>query len=270
MAAAVREAPRRRQLSLITAHPDLAGKAARAGTLTSDSSAEQASAGLDRLSEAGIRALSSPQRCLPHEVRHAVHHLRATARQGFDPAAVRAPARATIPRPRSKTALARCSASQRFASTSTSRPPTGSRCTAASPPMCSTPTPAVPPPGVAVELLELSEDDDPRLIARAVTNHDGRTDAAADRTGSRCRSAATSCAFASATTLRALGTPLADPPFLGHGAGAICRRRAGGPLPRPAAGHALELHHLSRKLTVRQACRGNRQSAAKCLVLRQA
>jgi 2-oxo-4-hydroxy-4-carboxy-5-ureidoimidazoline decarboxylase len=51
MAAAVREAPPARQMSLIDGHPDLAGKAARAGTLTSDSKAEQASAGLDRLSE---------------------------------------------------------------------------------------------------------------------------------------------------------------------------------------------------------------------------
>lgn len=39
------------QLELIRAHPDLAGKAAIAGTLTSASSAEQAGAGLDRLSE---------------------------------------------------------------------------------------------------------------------------------------------------------------------------------------------------------------------------
>src|SRR5215470_5172293 len=38
--------------ALIKGHPDLAGKAARAGTLTADSKAEQASAGLDRLSEA--------------------------------------------------------------------------------------------------------------------------------------------------------------------------------------------------------------------------
>lgn len=38
------------RLDLIRAHPDLAGKAALAGELTSESSAEQASAGLDRLS----------------------------------------------------------------------------------------------------------------------------------------------------------------------------------------------------------------------------
>lgn len=40
------------QLELIRAHPDLAGKAAIAGELTAASSAEQAGAGLDRLSEA--------------------------------------------------------------------------------------------------------------------------------------------------------------------------------------------------------------------------
>jgi urate oxidase len=38
------------QLELIRAHPDLAGKAAIAGELTSESASEQASAGLDRLS----------------------------------------------------------------------------------------------------------------------------------------------------------------------------------------------------------------------------
>src|SRR5262245_55703877 len=51
MTKAVRAAPRDQRLAFIKGHPDLAGKAARAGTMTSDSKAEQASAGLDRLSE---------------------------------------------------------------------------------------------------------------------------------------------------------------------------------------------------------------------------
>ena len=46
----VRDAPFERQLGLIRAHPDLAGKAAVAGELTPESTREQASAGLDRLS----------------------------------------------------------------------------------------------------------------------------------------------------------------------------------------------------------------------------
>lgn len=51
MSEAVRSAPAEQGLALIKGHPDLAGKAARAGTMTADSKAEQASAGLDRLSE---------------------------------------------------------------------------------------------------------------------------------------------------------------------------------------------------------------------------
>ena len=39
------------QLALIRAHPDLAGKAARAGDLTDSSTREQASVGLDRLTD---------------------------------------------------------------------------------------------------------------------------------------------------------------------------------------------------------------------------
>jgi 2-oxo-4-hydroxy-4-carboxy-5-ureidoimidazoline decarboxylase len=51
MIAAVKSASKDEQMTLLRAHPDLAGKAARAGTLTSDSTAEQASVGLDQLSE---------------------------------------------------------------------------------------------------------------------------------------------------------------------------------------------------------------------------
>lgn len=43
-------ATREEQVKLIKAHPDLAGKAAIKGELTSESTGEQASAGLDRLS----------------------------------------------------------------------------------------------------------------------------------------------------------------------------------------------------------------------------
>jgi 2-oxo-4-hydroxy-4-carboxy-5-ureidoimidazoline decarboxylase len=46
----VRRAPRERQLAFLRAHPELAGKEAQAGTMTSESGAEQSSAGLDALS----------------------------------------------------------------------------------------------------------------------------------------------------------------------------------------------------------------------------
>jgi len=47
----VRAAPRDSQLAFLRSHPDLAGKAARAGGLTDDSRREQASVGLDTLSD---------------------------------------------------------------------------------------------------------------------------------------------------------------------------------------------------------------------------
>ena len=50
MVQVVDEAGRERQLALIQAHPDLAGKAAARGELTASSTDEQASAGLDRCS----------------------------------------------------------------------------------------------------------------------------------------------------------------------------------------------------------------------------
>jgi len=56
MTTAVRGAGDARQMTLISAHPDLAGKAAREGTMTADSEHEQSSAGLDRLSEDEIAA----------------------------------------------------------------------------------------------------------------------------------------------------------------------------------------------------------------------
>lgn len=51
MIGALRAAPRERQLEFLRGHPDLAGKAARSGALTDESRREQASVGLDRLSE---------------------------------------------------------------------------------------------------------------------------------------------------------------------------------------------------------------------------
>ena len=54
MVAAVASAAPERQLALLQAHPELAGKLARAGGLTAASAGEQASLGLDRLDSAEI------------------------------------------------------------------------------------------------------------------------------------------------------------------------------------------------------------------------
>lgn len=49
MVLAVRQASAEEQIALLQAHPDLAGRAARLGAMSESSVAEQASAGLDRL-----------------------------------------------------------------------------------------------------------------------------------------------------------------------------------------------------------------------------
>lgn len=54
LAAAMRAAPRERQLALIRAHPDLAGRLAQQRKLTAESTREQASAGLHALSDAEL------------------------------------------------------------------------------------------------------------------------------------------------------------------------------------------------------------------------
>jgi 2-oxo-4-hydroxy-4-carboxy-5-ureidoimidazoline decarboxylase len=52
MVETVRRATGAERLALLNAHPDLAGRAARAGAMTASSVAEQGSAGLDRLTDA--------------------------------------------------------------------------------------------------------------------------------------------------------------------------------------------------------------------------
>jgi OHCU decarboxylase len=58
----MREAPRERQLELIRAHPELAGREAQERRLTRESSHEQASAGLDQLSADEVQALRALNR----------------------------------------------------------------------------------------------------------------------------------------------------------------------------------------------------------------
>ena len=58
MVAVVKNAPATKQLALLQAHPDLAGKEAQAGTMTASSVAEQASAGLNALLPAEMMELS--------------------------------------------------------------------------------------------------------------------------------------------------------------------------------------------------------------------
>jgi 2-oxo-4-hydroxy-4-carboxy-5-ureidoimidazoline decarboxylase len=58
MVTVVKYAPLPKQLALLQAHPDLAGKEAQAGAMTASSVSEQASAGLNALSKAEMTLMS--------------------------------------------------------------------------------------------------------------------------------------------------------------------------------------------------------------------
>ena len=65
LCATLRQASRQRQLALINAHPDLAGRLARENKLTRESTREQASAGLNALTDdelAGFQAMNADYR----------------------------------------------------------------------------------------------------------------------------------------------------------------------------------------------------------------
>ena len=59
LCATMRGATRERQLALIRAHPDLAGRLAQQKKLTAESTREQASAGLDQLTDAELAAFTA-------------------------------------------------------------------------------------------------------------------------------------------------------------------------------------------------------------------
>jgi len=175
MMAAVRAAPVDQQLALIRDHPDLAGNAARAGTMTADSKAEQASAGLDRLSDAEFarfHRLNSAYRekfGMPFII-CARRHSKDSILQQFERrlhdsmAAETETALGEIFRIVALRLDQRLQAADRLdvhGRLSTHVLDTHS---------------GRPAAGVRIELLELSADGEQRVITRATTNRDGRTD----------------------------------------------------------------------------------------------
>jgi 2-oxo-4-hydroxy-4-carboxy-5-ureidoimidazoline decarboxylase len=176
MLAAVRAASAEQQLALIKGHPDLAGKAARAGAMTADSRAEQASAGLDRLSEAefaqfhrlnnayrekfGIPFIICARRHSKDSIlkqferrlqNNMADETQTALGEIFRITALRLDQRLEAP----DRLKVHGRLSTHVLDTHSGRPAAG----------------------VMIELLELSVSGEPRVIARATSNRDGRTDA---------------------------------------------------------------------------------------------
>jgi len=175
MKAAVDRAPSELRLALIKAHPDLADKTQRAAGLTAESSAEQNSVGLDRLSDAEYVAFERVNNAyrskfgFPYIV-CVRRHTKDSILRAFER---RLPNDAKTETQNSIEEICRIAAlrvdqlvlsddrlqvhgrlSTHVLDTHSGRPAAG----------------------MAIELVELSELGGPRVVTRAITNADGRTD----------------------------------------------------------------------------------------------
>jgi 2-oxo-4-hydroxy-4-carboxy-5-ureidoimidazoline decarboxylase len=173
--AAIKRAEPEVQLALIRAHPDLANKTQRAAGLTDDSTAEQNSAGLDRLSDAEYTAFERANNAyrekfgIPYIV-CARRHTRDSILRDFE---IRQQNIAKTETRRAIEEIFRIAAlrlDQLVAADEKLRVH-GRLSTHVLDNHVGKPAPGIP-----VELVELSALGESRVIARTITNADGRTD----------------------------------------------------------------------------------------------
>jgi len=209
---AVRKAGDERQRALINGHPDLAGKAAREGKLTADSTAEQAAAGLDRPSKeetANFHRLNDAYRekfgmpfiiCVRRHGKDSI--LREFERRlQNDPTTEWEMALAEIFRITALRLDQRVAAPDRLKvhgrlSTHVLNIHSGH-----------------PAAGIAVELYEIGPGGSPRIIERAVTDADGRTERPLIA-GRPIPIATYELRFAVGDYFARQRAPVSDPPFL--------------------------------------------------------
>ncbi|MCJ2042461.1 2-oxo-4-hydroxy-4-carboxy-5-ureidoimidazoline decarboxylase [Methylobacterium sp. J-059] len=212
MRAAVETAPDTARLALLAGHPELAGRAARDGAIAPDSIAEQAAAGLDRMSDAEyarFEALNGAYRakfCLPF-ILCVKRHGRAALLSAF---AARLDSDAATERRTAEAEVLRIAAIRLNALVSGEGPlrTTGRISTHVLDTVSGRPA-----AGVAVSLHEIVSETETALVARAVTNADGRTDA--PLVGGRpVPIAVYELRFALGDHYRRLGLSLAEPAFL--------------------------------------------------------
>lgn len=213
MTDAVLNAGVERQRALINGHPDLAGKAAREGKLTADSTAEQAGVGLDSLSEAefaNFHRLNDAYRAkfsMPFIIcvrRHGKDSIlrEFERRLNNDAGSEQKTALGEIFRIAALRLDQRVQASDRLKvhghlSTHVLDTHGGH-----------------PAQGVAIELCEVAASGAIRIIKRAVTNADGRTDQPLV-SGTPIPIATYELRFAVSDYFVGQGAAMSDPPFLG-------------------------------------------------------
>lgn len=212
MVAAVTAAGPERQRALLAAHPDLAGKAARAGALTAASTAEQASAGLDRLSEDEYAAFHRLNDA--YQQKHGIpfivcvrRHTKASILTQFE----RRLANDSVTEHRTALdevfRIAALRLDQLVAAPD--RLPLAGRLSTH---VLDTHG-GTPAKGIPLTLFEIGPGEARRVVATAVTNHDGRTDAPLIA-GRPVPIGTYELVFEVAAYFAARGVALADPPFL--------------------------------------------------------
>jgi 2-oxo-4-hydroxy-4-carboxy-5-ureidoimidazoline decarboxylase len=212
MKAAVDHAPPELRLALIKAHPDLANKTQRAAGLTAESSAEQNSVGLDRLSDAEYEAFERVNNA--YRAKFGFPYIACVRRQTKDsilrdferrlPNDAKTETQGSIDEIFRIAALRldqmvvaddRLKVHGRL-STHVLDNHNGK-----------------PAAGIEIVLTELSELGVPRVITRAITNSDGRTDAPLIG-GRPVPIGRYELKFAVGKYFAARGVPMSDPPFL--------------------------------------------------------
>jgi 2-oxo-4-hydroxy-4-carboxy-5-ureidoimidazoline decarboxylase len=212
MKASVDRAPRELRLALIKAHPDLANKTQRAAGLTAESSAEQNSVGLDRLSDAEYTAFERVNNAyrskfgFPYIV-CVRRHTRDSILRDFER---RLPNDAKTETQTSIDEICRIAALRldQLVTADDKLPVHGRLSTH----VLDTHS-GKPGAGIAVELTELSDLGVPRVVAHTVTNSDGRTDQPLIG-GRPVPIGRYELMFSVGDYFAGRGVPTSDPPFL--------------------------------------------------------
>jgi 2-oxo-4-hydroxy-4-carboxy-5-ureidoimidazoline decarboxylase len=212
MKAAVDRAPSELRLALIKAHPDLANKTQRAAPLTAESNAEQNSIGLDRLSDAEYEAFERVNNA--YRSKFGFPYIVCVRRQTKDSILRdferRLPNDAATELQKSVEEICRIAALRldQLVAADNRLPVHGRLSTH----VLDTHS-GKPAAGIAIELIELSELGASRVVTRAVTNSDGRTDQPLIG-GRPVPIGRYELTFSVGKYFAARQVPMSDPPFL--------------------------------------------------------
>jgi len=208
----VDRAPSDLRLTLIKAHPDLANKTQRAAGLTAESTAEQNSVGLDRLSDAEYEAFERVNNA--YRAKFGFPYIVCVRRQTKD--SILRDFERRLPNDASTEMQASIAEICRIAALrldqqviSDDRLPVHGRLSTH---VLDTHS-GKPAAGIAVELLELAELGASRMVTRMVTNSDGRTDQPLIG-GRPVPIGRYELNFSVGPYFRKRNVPMSDPPFL--------------------------------------------------------